>query len=48
MSYSQKNEERMKNNTVSFISSYDIWKERVILDAIRSERKVKVKVFRFI
>ena len=46
MSYSQKNKVRMKNGTVSFISENDMWKEMVILDAIKSERKVKIRVFK--
>jgi hypothetical protein len=47
MSYSQKNGARMKNCTVTFISESDIWKERVMLDAIKSERKVKVRFSKF-
>jgi len=47
MSYSQKSELSIRNGTVSFISSDDFWKARVILDAIKSERKVKVRFFKF-
>lgn len=47
MLFSQKSGVRMKNRTVTFISESDIWKEKVILDAIRSERKIKnsLKIF---
>jgi hypothetical protein len=47
MLYSEKSGTDMKNVNTTFISAYDIWKEKVILDAIRSERKIKFRITRF-
>lgn len=41
MSYSQKNGTRTKSD-ITLISEGDIWKEKIILDAIRSKRKMKI------
>lgn len=47
MPFSQKRELPIRNSTKSFISANDIWKQRVVLDAIRSMRGAKSRVTKF-
>lgn len=43
----QEKKSRMKKGRLSLISASDIWKQTVMLDAIRASRKAKSRISRY-